>query len=1088
MSAGKIRIVLDLDDNGFHARMEKAGKVTRDFTKELKSNARSIKNIEKGVTGLLPRLRDYAITASILKGGLSNLARATLGWQKTMIDNIGNVERMTFLLKGMSSAATDAGRAMEATNSLDYLLDKAEKAPFSLNEMTNSFVKFKSVGLDPMDGSLSSLTDAVASFGGNDQILHRASVAIQQMAGKGVISMEELRQQLGEAVPNAIKLMARSMGMTYGELVDNISKGRVKARGALDRMFGEFERTMGGSSERMMETWSGMLAKLQTRWLKFQLAIGESGYFDEAKLALQGVLDAMTPEKVAEIAATIGKALTGMIKAISWTIKTLYDLRNVIAFTVKALGTLFIVTRLATKIAALGGAIKVIGLASIAAGPGLMSLAGGATASSLAMTGMAAASGVLKGAMLALGGPLGLIVLALGAAYAAWDTWGNSAGKASEKVKNALASIDEDDVETLESHAKVMQARMEFHMKNLERATKAQGKSIYSGFFWNADTAEKVLVNYQKEFDLALANTISAQQDHDAAIASITNTNGRKAVTALEKQLSKEVAVFRAHYVEVANEAHDAFEAGDMQREAFQAAQNSAMIDYYDGQINIIKGKSALFSTQMAAATKIKGEEQQVAILEKQIDFLAEKLLDLNKSKDIALKQVADGADLGQGTMGAGVRNMEKYIEKLTTKLMGLGSTLNGTSSEVQQFQFLLDQGAFGAKGVKHTQDQIDMVKALLVNMELMNAKIKENKQVVSINTAISKSFSKIAHEVGVVTTKLYDGDGPKTTFADGATKSIKAMIDLLPEGSAAIAGLREQMANLTRAAAPVDTMRAIIGIKDEALDADRSLMTERTKNAFEYLDKITEINRLLVLSDQLSNEDRIKATADLNGALKSINEQYVISQQTDMQKLNEEWQDMGAQMQGAMTGWASQSADAIVEFVRTGKLAFSDLVGSIMADILKMAIQQQITGPLFSMLSGAMSGPAFTTDYGIPMTGSDGSIPFANGGIMSPGGKVPLKAYSTGGIANSPQLSLFGEGRTPEAYVPLPDGKTIPVSMAGGGSGDVQVNVINQTSQSVNAEKSAPTFDGKRMVLDVVLTEMAKPGAFRDGMKSVIK
>jgi hypothetical protein len=52
----------------------------------------------------------------------------------------------------------------------------------------------------------------------------------------------------------------------------------------------------------------------------------------------------------------------------------------------------------------------------------------------------------------------------------------------------------------------------------------------------------------------------------------------------------------------------------------------------------------------------------------------------------------------------------------------------------------------------------------------------------------------------------------------------------------------------------------------------------------------------------------------------------------------------------------------------------------------------------------------------------------------MTGNGPLPLKRYASGGIANSPQLAMFGEGSTPEAYVPLPDGRSIPVRMKGGG------------------------------------------------------
>lgn len=71
----------------------------------------------------------------------------------------------------------------------------------------------------------------------------------------------------------------------------------------------------------------------------------------------------------------------------------------------------------------------------------------------------------------------------------------------------------------------------------------------------------------------------------------------------------------------------------------------------------------------------------------------------------------------------------------------------------------------------------------------------------------------------------------------------------------------------------------------------------------------------------------------------------------------------------------------------------------------------------------------------------------FADGGIMTAGGPLPLRTYSRGGIADSPQVSIFGEGRRPEAYVPLPDGRRIPVAMQGGGGG-----VVNYVSVSVDA------------------------------------
>lgn len=70
---------------------------------------------------------------------------------------------------------------------------------------------------------------------------------------------------------------------------------------------------------------------------------------------------------------------------------------------------------------------------------------------------------------------------------------------------------------------------------------------------------------------------------------------------------------------------------------------------------------------------------------------------------------------------------------------------------------------------------------------------------------------------------------------------------------------------------------------------------------------------------------------------------------------------------------------------------------------------------------------------FGAASKGGIGSLfGFATGGVMTSNGPLPLHSYATGGIASSPQLALFGEGRGPEAFVPLPDGKRIPVAMSG--------------------------------------------------------
>ena len=78
----------------------------------------------------------------------------------------------------------------------------------------------------------------------------------------------------------------------------------------------------------------------------------------------------------------------------------------------------------------------------------------------------------------------------------------------------------------------------------------------------------------------------------------------------------------------------------------------------------------------------------------------------------------------------------------------------------------------------------------------------------------------------------------------------------------------------------------------------------------------------------------------------------------------------------------------------------------------------------------------------------------FAKGGVMSSHGPLALSAYASGGIASRPQLALFGEGSQNEAFVPLPDGKRIPVAMNGGGGSTINIT-LNGTNNAPDVRRA---------------------------------
>lgn len=199
---------------------------------------------------------------------------------------------------------------------------------------------------------------------------------------------------------------------------------------------------------------------------------------------------------------------------------------------------------------------------------------------------------------------------------------------------------------------------------------------------------------------------------------------------------------------------------------------------------------------------------------------------------------------------------------------------------------------------------------------------------------------------------------------------------------------------------------------------------------------KIFEINTKLV-NDPLKQLDEFrKAEIKLNEQLLKIDESKVKSAEKYEQSIVDAGKSMGENLAKMIpeTNKLKDLWKSIGDSISTG------VAGAIEGAIFEAkSLQESLSGILRSVAS-------LLIQFGTKSLFS--SIGFANGGIMTGQGPLDLKTYARGGIARSPQLAMFGEGSMPEAYVPLPDGRSIPVTMRGGGAGNIVVNVDAKGTQ----------------------------------------
>lgn len=200
------------------------------------------------------------------------------------------------------------------------------------------------------------------------------------------------------------------------------------------------------------------------------------------------------------------------------------------------------------------------------------------------------------------------------------------------------------------------------------------------------------------------------------------------------------------------------------------------------------------------------------------------------------------------------------------------------------------------------------------------------------------------------------------------------------------------------------------------------------------------------------------------------------------MEKGMNDYLDSSSDVFGQSADWVTSSfnkmGDALANFVTTGKLNFKDLARSIISDLARMIAKQLMFNAVKGMMNsfgGSGIGAAAGSAVGSVIAGA------ANGAIWA-GNFQPVQGFASGTPKiDKPTLGLVGEGRYPEAIVPLPDGRSIPAKVEGVGLAvekaiaQHQQPAQPQNIRIVNAFDSAVVGDyigsdaGEKAVLNVI-------------------
>jgi hypothetical protein len=153
---------------------------------------------------------------------------------------------------------------------------------------------------------------------------------------------------------------------------------------------------------------------------------------------------------------------------------------------------------------------------------------------------------------------------------------------------------------------------------------------------------------------------------------------------------------------------------------------------------------------------------------------------------------------------------------------------------------------------------------------------------------------------------------------------------------------------------------------------------------------------------------------------------------------------------------------------------AFANMARSIAASIMQIVAKMIVMAAVEKIVGaaiGAFGGGGGFHSGGTATVLSQDAFGMTLAGTRAGGGPVS---------ANMPYL--IGE-RGPELFVPNSSGSVVPNGGFGGSS--VQVNIINETGSQVRKSESAPQFDGKKWVQNIILEDVASNGPIGQAWKS---
>lgn len=300
-----------LGSRSIRAIEDERRRVVLAFQRIKQSGVSSQEDVARASRAAKARLRELNAEAGRTEVNFRKVALA-VGAPLTLAAALGGRQLIAYTRefeKLEAAMVTATGSEIAAAAALDEIRSIAKDTPFTLQEVTGSFIKLKNLGLEPSRASIMSYGNTAAAMGKNlDQM-------VEAVADATTGEFERLKE---------FGIKSRSEGdnvsFTFRGVTTTVRK---EAAAIQDYLLGLGNTQFAGGLERQMDTLNGAVSNMQDGWAGMLAAIGGKGssqaigvlremadLFDRIRRGI----DPTVPEQIEEITAQISD-LEGQIEA-----------------------------------------------------------------------------------------------------------------------------------------------------------------------------------------------------------------------------------------------------------------------------------------------------------------------------------------------------------------------------------------------------------------------------------------------------------------------------------------------------------------------------------------------------------------------------------------------------------------------------------------------------------------------------------------------------------------------------------------------------------------------------------------------------